>query len=108
MLEALLSLYNKTRDVAMAPDDVFIDQIEELIELREQIIRELSLKPSIADEEKVYIRQISEFDNKVNMRMTHLRDEASKELRIINNTRKQKSGYDLHQPNESYFIDYKN
>ncbi|OBR63551.1 hypothetical protein A7K91_06250 [Paenibacillus oryzae] len=107
MIQELASLYKKTRELVEETSEVPYEEFVELVEMRESIIQKLYLYGTLNETEKMYIQQISQLDNEVNRRMHEHRNNAAQQLKKLDETRKQRSGYDMDLAGESYFIDYR-
>lgn len=101
-------LYEKTLQVMSSIQIVTAEQLEELLELRDEVIAVLSQSPVISLEDKEYINQLTQFDEPIIKRMNVLKDEAAQGIKKIDNNRKQRSSYDAQYDGTSYFIDIRN
>ncbi len=108
-MEAQLKLlYDMTKELAETEESVSYERFEQLIELRERVIESLNQHKELSNDENRLIKLIVQLDASIHDRMCVIRDEASKELRLINASRIQRSGYDASRYGDSYFIDYRN
>ncbi|MHA7967374.1 hypothetical protein ACX93W_24955 [Paenibacillus sp. CAU 1782] len=107
MIQELAFLYEKTRGLVEETTEVPYEHYVELVEFRESIIQKLYLHGALNETEKMYIQLISQLDNEVNRRMHEHRNNAAQQLKKLEETRKQRSGYDMDLAGESYFIDYR-
>lgn len=107
-MATLKELHDKTLEIVSNLQSIQFEELEHLVELREEVLSGLNQTPTITDEEKSYIHIIGQYDEQIIGRMATLRDEASVGLAKIENNRKQRSSYDAQYEGRSYFIDVKN
>ncbi|RJE85641.1 hypothetical protein D3P07_20830 [Paenibacillus sp. 1011MAR3C5] len=85
-----------------------IEQLTELLELRDEVIAVLSQSANVTQEDKHYIKQIASYDEVIINRMNQLKDEAAQGMKRMDDNRKQRSSYDAQYGGSSYFIDIRN
>jgi hypothetical protein len=107
MSSVLIHLYEQTKQLATSSEQVSVEQWEELVRLRDEVIEHLKIKLVIDPSEKEYIGLIASYDKQIQSRMCECRDEAAHELQVMDQSRKQRMGYDTHRLDDSYFIDIK-
>jgi len=105
MSDILERLYAETVRIAQSGVVEDADQLELLLQLRQEAIDELSSLAEIPTEQKQLIDKIRTYDDVIIHLMTASREEASKALEKINQSRVQKDRYESQYDAESYFID---
>lgn len=83
------------------------EQFERLIQLRENVLMELSNNKDVSEADKAKLRDIGTFDSLFTERMLQIKNEASDQLQKIQNFRFQKKMYEQAYSAGSYFIDKK-
>lgn len=107
MTTLLDKLCELTIKLAKSDESTPYERFEELINLREQAIHELQQQTVIEAADKEKIRLVEQYDSLIRQRLCALRDQAAKELKLIQTGRVQRTGYDTFVPNDSYFVDYR-
>ncbi|WP_171056263.1 hypothetical protein [Paenibacillus sinopodophylli] len=108
MSGTLIELYETTLELARRLEDTSVDEWMDLIQLRDEVIPILQLRPELEEEEKRMLRIIVGYDEVMVARMNELKEEAAAMIIKVNKTRIQKNSYDSSSSSESYFIDRKN
>lgn len=98
-------LYDKTEDVVQRIGDSTMDDLLELVALRDTVIESLQQEGLLEDGQKTLLAQIASNDDIIIARMIMLRDEANHGLEKISKSRMQKQVYESSYSNESYFFD---
>lgn len=106
-METLNRLVNYVNKVSNNLDHLAMEQINDILELRDQLIVELENTIGLTGEQKTQLQTLATYDQKIVERMEQLKQEAANELIKISNIRKQQEGYSSQYDTESYFIDNK-
>ncbi|MGO4538670.1 hypothetical protein AB4Z33_08095 [Paenibacillus sp. 2TAB19] len=96
-----------TIDTANNIEQVFEEQLDTLLSLRDQVILQLRQSESLTQADKDAIIELSHYEETIVGRMDFLKEEASRELTRLRNSQMNKSKYDQVMAAESYFIDRK-
>ncbi|MUT65011.1 hypothetical protein [Paenibacillus sp. NEAU-GSW1] len=107
MKASLERLYETTLSLSQRLDMADSDELAALVELRDEVIRNLELKSNITDTEKRMLKEIGELDEAVVFRMIALKEEAAQAINKMSQSRLQKKGYQNAYAAESFFFDTK-
>lgn len=108
MHTSITILYDTTMKLVSYIDSTETEQLLNLIELRENVIRALGAQDNLSTEERDILREIVRFDDLIASRMMVLKDETANKLNNLKRTKVQKNKYEQAYISESYFIDKKN
>ncbi|GKU76814.1 hypothetical protein [Paenibacillus sp. L3-i20] len=107
MDENITHLLNETKRMIERIDMIDEDDLNELLELRDDVISKLSSISPLSLDEKEMLQEIRQYDNAIIGRMEFLKEEASQGLAKLKASQMQKNMYEQLSPSESYFIDRK-
>lgn len=107
MTTQLNLLYELTMRLTECISEATVDELLDLVELRDDVIESMKLKGDLADAEKSLLAQISANDAIIVSRMTALKEEAVQQLDKIAKIRIQKQTYEKVYAGDSYFFDQK-
>lgn len=103
----LSQLNDKTLEVVKQIDHVTVDELLELIELRDEAIMALSNDILISEEDKKCIQTLKNYDSIIMQKMNNIMKNASDAINKMRISNMQRKVYDSDAATESYFIDKK-
>ncbi|MBD2845823.1 hypothetical protein IDH44_11530 [Paenibacillus sp. IB182496] len=108
MLSTLLEgLYNKTTTIISNFEMASFEQLEEVSQLRSELIEWLQLQSSnpLTVKQKEMLQEILGYDDLVFLKMNQLKQEAARQLGGITQAKRQKDAYEFSGPNDSFLFD---
>lgn len=108
MNRLLNQVLNEVIRLSQPQPDIRYEEYEELTELRQQLVNQVEANDQpLSEEQRSIIRQILSYDAAIMERMAAYKQEAEKELRIIEIARRQRRTYETQSFDEGFLFDKK-
>ena len=107
MVTRLDELYELTVAIVAKGLDLESDQLDRLLQLREDTIHDLTRRSNISEKDRQLLLEIRQFDITLLAAMETIKAEAETALGRISRSRVQKQVYEQSYAVDSYFIDRK-